>query len=99
VIELSSAQLSFAEGLIQEEVGPLYEDWMRQVDEILFDPELLSVVYDALAQRWPKWTMEKSALLIQVRRFAWPRGEPRQTVCCLEGGNSGQKDKRRSSDS
>jgi IS5 family transposase len=54
VIELSRPQLSFAEGLIQEEVGPLWEEWMRQVDEVLLDPELLSIVYEALARRWPK---------------------------------------------
>jgi transposase, IS5 family len=54
MIELSRPQLSFAEGLIQEEVGPLWEDWMRQVDEVLRDPELLSIVYEALARRWPK---------------------------------------------
>jgi IS5 family transposase len=54
VIELSRPQLSFAEGLIQEEVGPLWEDWMRQVDQVLLDPELLSIVYEALARRWPK---------------------------------------------
>jgi transposase, IS5 family len=27
---------------------------MRQVDEVLLDPELLSIVYEALARRWPK---------------------------------------------
>ncbi len=54
MIELSRPQLSFAEGLIQEEVGPLWEDWMRQIDEVLLDPELLSIVYEALARRWPK---------------------------------------------
>jgi transposase, IS5 family len=54
VIELSRPQLSFAEGLIQEEVGPLWEAWMRQVDEVLLDQELLQIVYGALARRWPK---------------------------------------------
>jgi transposase, IS5 family len=54
VIELSRPQLSFAEGLIQEEVGPLWEPWMRQVDEVLLDRELLQIVYAALARRWPK---------------------------------------------
>jgi len=54
VIEVSRPQLSFAEGLIREEVGPLWEAWMRQVDEVLLDPELLSIVYEALARRWPK---------------------------------------------
>jgi IS5 family transposase len=53
VIELRRAQLNFAEGLIAEEVGELWEDWMRQVDDVLCDPELLSTVYEALARRWP----------------------------------------------
>lgn len=47
-------QLSFAEGLIQEEVGPLWEEWMRQVDTVLADFELVQIVYQALAQRWPQ---------------------------------------------
>ncbi len=32
MIELSRAQLSFAQGLIEEEVGSLWEPWMREVD-------------------------------------------------------------------
>lgn len=47
-------QLSFAEGLIQEEVGPLWEEWMRQVDEVLADRELVQITYEALARRWPQ---------------------------------------------
>lgn len=47
-------QLSFAEGLIQEEVGPLWEEWMRQVDEVLADRELVQIIYEALARRWPQ---------------------------------------------
>ena len=54
MIELSRPQLSFAEGLIQQEVEPLWEPWMRQVDEVLADRELVQIVYAALAQRWPK---------------------------------------------
>jgi transposase, IS5 family len=54
VIEPSRPQLSFAEGLIQEEVGPLWEEWMRQVDALLADRELVQIVYEALARRWPK---------------------------------------------
>jgi IS5 family transposase len=54
VIEPSRPQLSFAEGLIREEVEPLWEEWMRQVDEVLADPELVQIVYEALAQRWPQ---------------------------------------------
>jgi len=50
MIEPSRPQLSFAEGLIQEEVGPLWgTQWMRQVDALLADRELLQIVYEALA--------------------------------------------------
>jgi IS5 family transposase len=54
MIELSRPQLSFAEGLIQEEVAALWEPWMREVDEVLTDRELLQIVYQALAQRSPQ---------------------------------------------
>jgi len=54
MIELTRPQLSFAEGLIQEEVGPLWEEWMRQVDQVLADPTLVQIVYEALARRWPQ---------------------------------------------
>jgi IS5 family transposase len=54
VIEPSRPQLSFAEGLIEEEVGSLWEEWMRQVDVVLADRELVQIVYEALARRAPK---------------------------------------------
>jgi transposase, IS5 family len=47
-------QLSFAEGLIEEEVGPLWEEWMRQADAVLADSELVQIVYEALARRSPQ---------------------------------------------
>jgi len=53
LIEPTRAQLSLAEGLIQEEVGPLWEEWMREVDQVLADRELVQIVYEALARRWP----------------------------------------------
>jgi len=53
LIELCRRQLNFAEGLIAEEVGELWEDWMRQVDQVLADPQLVHIVYEALARRWP----------------------------------------------
>jgi IS5 family transposase len=52
VIELRRQQLNLAEGLIAEEVGDLWEDWMRHVDGVLEDPQLLELVYAALAKRW-----------------------------------------------
>ena len=54
MIEVCRRQLNFAEGLIAEEVGELWEDWMRQVDEVLSDQALLGTVYEALARRWPQ---------------------------------------------
>jgi IS5 family transposase len=53
LIEPTRAQLSLAEGLIQEEVGPLWEEWMREVDQLLADRELVRIVYEALARRRP----------------------------------------------
>lgn len=53
LIEPSRPQISFAEGLIDEEVGPLWEEWMRQVDQLLADRQLVQIVYEALARRWP----------------------------------------------
>ena len=52
MIELCRRQLDFGDGLIAEEVGDLWEDWMRHVDTVLDDPLLLDVVYEALACRW-----------------------------------------------
>ena len=54
MIEPSRMQRSFAEGLIEEEVGSLWEPWMRQVDALLSDRQLLSIVYEALARRSPQ---------------------------------------------
>ena len=53
MIELCRRQIAFADGLIAEEVEDLWEDWMRHVDQVLADPQLLQLVYDALANRWP----------------------------------------------
>jgi transposase, IS5 family len=53
LIEPTRAQLSLAEGLIQEEVGPLWEEWMREVDQVIVDRALVQIVYEALARRWP----------------------------------------------
>jgi IS5 family transposase len=52
VIELCRRQLDFGDGLIAEEVGDLWEDWMRHVDTVLEDPALLDLAYEALACRW-----------------------------------------------
>ena len=52
MIELCRRQLDFGDGLIAEEVGDLWEDWMRRADSVLEDPVLLDLAYEALACRW-----------------------------------------------
>ncbi|HZQ43807.1 MAG TPA: ISNCY family transposase [Acidobacteriaceae bacterium] len=45
------AQPSLWEGFLAEEVAELWEPWMREVDSLLEDDELLSAVFDAQGQR------------------------------------------------
>ncbi len=52
MIEWCRRQLDFGDGLIAEEVGDLWEGWMRHVDKVLEDPVLLKAAYEALASRW-----------------------------------------------
>ena len=48
------SQPQFSEGFIASAVGDLREAWMREVDQILEDGELLNAVYKALLSRYPK---------------------------------------------
>jgi IS5 family transposase len=48
------SQPQFPEGFIASAVGDLREPWMREVDQILEDGELLNAVYKALLSRYPK---------------------------------------------
>jgi transposase, IS5 family len=54
VLEMRRAQLSFGDGLIAEEVGDLRDHWMAAADRVLADAEIITAVYEALAQRHPK---------------------------------------------
>src|SRR5262245_16984089 len=54
MIEMRRAQLSFGDGLIAEEVSDLCDDWMQAADRVLADEEIVTAVYEALAQRHPK---------------------------------------------
>jgi len=49
-----SSQRSFAEGLMEEAVGDLWQPWMRQADRVLDDGRLVDTVYEALVRRHPK---------------------------------------------
>lgn len=51
MIELCRRQLNFTDGWMAEETAALCEDWMRHVDQVLLDPQLLETVYEALARR------------------------------------------------
>src|SRR5499427_4050324 len=54
VIEMRRAQLSFGDGLIAEEVSDLRDHWMAAADRVLADTEIITAVYEALAQRHPE---------------------------------------------
>ena len=47
-------QQSFADGLIREAVGDLWEPWMRYADQALDDEALLLIIQQELAQRCKK---------------------------------------------
>src|SRR4030088_1718437 len=54
MIEMRRAQLSFGDGLIDEEVSDLREDWMKHADAVLADEAIVAAVYEALARGHPK---------------------------------------------
>src|SRR5882672_12267315 len=54
MIEMRRAQLSFGDGLIDEEVSDLREDWMKHADVVLSDEDIVAAVYEDLARRHPK---------------------------------------------
>jgi IS5 family transposase len=45
------AQRGFADGFITEQVGEFWDDWMRAVDQVLDDDDLVATVYEALVTR------------------------------------------------
>ncbi len=54
MIQLRHQQRSVWEGLFAEEVAELWEPWMRVVDELLEDEELVDAVYEAQGKRHPQ---------------------------------------------
>jgi IS5 family transposase len=54
MIAMRRRQISFADGLIAEEVSDLRDDWMEHADTVLADEAILSAVYEGLARRHPK---------------------------------------------
>ena len=51
MIEMCRRQHHCGDGPIAEDVSDLWEQWMRQVDAVLDDGQLLQLVFDALAHR------------------------------------------------
>jgi IS5 family transposase len=47
-------QRSFADGFVAEEIGDLWEPWMRHADEALNDDRLLEIVRQELSKRFKK---------------------------------------------
>ncbi len=54
VIKSRHQQPTVWEGLFAEEVAELWEPWMRVVDELLEDEELVDAVYEAQGKRHPQ---------------------------------------------
>jgi transposase, IS5 family len=54
VIEARWRQRSFAEGFLSEEVDAFWDDWMRAVDRVLDDDDLVATVFEALGKRRPQ---------------------------------------------
>jgi transposase, IS5 family len=54
MIAMRRRQLSFADGLIAEEVIDLRDGWMEHADSVLADETIVAAVYEALAKRHPK---------------------------------------------
>jgi IS5 family transposase len=54
VIEARWRQRSFAEGFLSEAVDEFWDDWMRAVDRVLDDDDLVATVYAALGKRRPQ---------------------------------------------
>ena len=52
MIERHRRPLSTADDWIAEQADGLWEDWMRQVDQVLADAQLVQLVYEVLARRW-----------------------------------------------
>ncbi|MGH9557449.1 MAG: ISNCY family transposase [Terriglobales bacterium] len=55
-MEARRQQRTFGDGFLselQEQVGDLWEDWMRHADRVLEDEKILEPVYEVLAHRYP----------------------------------------------
>ncbi len=102
------AQRGFADGFITEQVDEFWDDWMRAVDQVLDDDDLVATVYEALVTRraqsrtrgrpgFPEALEERwrRAPGGSVAAGSWGRPAPECGRLCREGGGSGRGDRRR----
>jgi len=54
VIKMRRAQRTFGDGLIEDEVNGLSEEWMIHADRVLEDEQLIAIFFEALGKRHPK---------------------------------------------
>jgi hypothetical protein len=54
VIKMRRAQRTFGDGLIENEVKGLSEEWMIHADRVLEDEQLIAIVFEELGKRHPK---------------------------------------------
>ena len=73
MIKLRHEQPTVWEGLFAEEVAELWEPWMRVVDQVLEDEELVDVVYDAQGRRHPQSRVRGRRQTPGRRRGSSPR--------------------------
>jgi hypothetical protein len=67
VIEAKRLQRSFGDGLIAEEIEDLQETWMRRVDALLQDEEIVAAVHKALQTAAPT----AAAMAGQATQLKW----------------------------
>jgi transposase, IS5 family len=54
VIKMRRVQRTFGDGLIEDEVKGLSEEWMIHADRVLEDRQLIAIFFEALGKRHPK---------------------------------------------
>ena len=54
MIKMRRVQRTFGDGLIEDEVKGLSEEWMIHADRVLEDRQLIAIFFEALGKRHPK---------------------------------------------
>ena len=54
MIKMRRAQRTFGDGLIEDEVKGLSEEWMIHADPVLEDEQLIAIFFEELGKRIPR---------------------------------------------